>query len=99
MALAVCVDDDQQYIPRVSRSVLRDSDVLLFGSSLEGRRQIGSKRVCCVDSSARRIRCLVSPDAGEGGLDLALETGDEFAVGGDEGLLGFDFGDDGLLGS
>lgn len=26
-----------------------------------------------------------------------LEANDEFAVGGDEGLLGFDLGDDGLL--
>jgi len=28
---------------------------------------------------------------------LLLEAGDQFAVGGDQGLLGFDFGDDGLL--
>ena len=31
-------------------------------------------------------------------MDFFLEAGDEFAVGGDQGLLGFDFGDDGLLG-
>ena len=37
------------------------------------------------------------PDAGEGGLDLLLEAGDQFAVGGDQRLLGFDLGDDGLL--
>ena len=37
------------------------------------------------------------PHAGEGGLDLLLEAGDQFAVGGDEELLGFDLGDDGLL--
>ena len=41
---------------------------------------------------------LFAPDAGEGGLDFFLEAGDQFAVGGDEGLLGFDLGDDGLLG-
>ena len=39
-----------------------------------------------------------SPDAGEGGLDLLLEAGNQFAVGGDEGLLGFEFGNDLLLG-
>ena len=38
-----------------------------------------------------------APDAGEGGLDLFLEAGDQFAVGGDQRLLGFDLGDDGLL--
>ena len=31
-----------------------------------------------------------APDAGEGGLDLLLEAGDQFAVGGDQRLLGFD---------
>lgn len=38
-----------------------------------------------------------TPDAGKGGLDLLLEAGDQFAVGSYERLLGFDFGDDGLL--
>ncbi len=33
-----------------------------------------------------------APDAGEGGLDLLLEAGNQFTVGGDEGLLGFDLG-------
>ena len=41
--------------------------------------------------------CLLAPDAGEGGLDLLLEAGDQFAVGGNQRLLGFDLGDDGLL--
>ncbi len=41
---------------------------------------------------------IVAPDAGEGGLDFLLEAGDQFPVGGDEGLLGFDLGDDLLLG-
>jgi hypothetical protein len=38
-----------------------------------------------------------APDAGEGGLDLLLETGDQLAVGSDQRLLGFDLSDDGLL--
>ena len=38
------------------------------------------------------------PDAGKGGLDLVLEAGDQFAVGGHQRLLGFDFRHDGLLG-
>ena len=38
------------------------------------------------------------PDAGDGGLDFLLEAGDQFAVGGDQRLLGFYLGDDGLLG-
>ena len=33
-----------------------------------------------------------SPDVSEGGLDLGFETGDEFAVGVDQRLLGFDLG-------
>ena len=37
-----------------------------------------------------------APDAGEGGLDFLLEAGDQFAVGGDQRLLGFELGDDGL---
>ena len=40
---------------------------------------------------------LLSPDAGEGGLDYLLEAGDRFTVGGAQRLLGFDLGDDGLL--
>jgi len=40
----------------------------------------------------------LTPHAGEGGLDFLLETGDQFAVRGDQRLLGFDLGDDGLLG-
>ena len=39
-----------------------------------------------------------APDAGEGGLNFFLEASDQFAVGGDQRLLGFDLGDDGLLG-
>lgn len=39
-----------------------------------------------------------APHAGEGGLDLLLEAGDQFAVGGDQRLLSFDLGDDGFAG-
>ncbi|MBK7012052.1 MAG: hypothetical protein IPH43_04795 [Xanthomonadales bacterium] len=43
------------------------------------------------------IGCLVlTPDAARG-LDLLLEAGDQLAIGGDQRLLGFDLGDDGLL--
>jgi|GEM_PF-5885595 len=38
------------------------------------------------------------PHAGQRGPDFLLEAGDQFAVGVDQRLLGFDFGDDGLLG-
>ena len=41
---------------------------------------------------------ILPPDAGERGLDLLLEAGDQFAISGDQRLLGFDLGDDGLLG-
>jgi hypothetical protein len=39
----------------------------------------------------------LAPHAGKRGLNLLLKACDEFAVGGDQCLLGFDFGDDGLL--
>ena len=48
-------------------------------------------------SRLRRGRLIFAPDAGEGGLDLLLEAGDQVAVGSDQRLLGFDLGDDGLL--
>ena len=37
---------------------------------------------------------ILTAHAGQRGLDFFLEAGDQFAVGGDEGLLGFDFGED-----
>ena len=40
---------------------------------------------------------IIAPDAGEGSLDLLLEAGDQFAVGGDQRLLGFDLRHNGLL--
>ncbi len=44
-----------------------------------------------------RYLCL-APDARKSGLDFLLEAGDQFAVSGHKRLLGFDLGDDGLLG-
>ena len=41
--------------------------------------------------------CLFSPHLCEGGLDLLLEARNEFAVGGDQRLLGFELGNDLLL--
>jgi len=41
---------------------------------------------------------LVTPHPVNGALDLGFHAADEFAVGGDQGLLGFDLGDDGALG-
>ena len=38
-----------------------------------------------------------APDAGEGGLDLSLEAGEQFAVGGHQRLLGFDLRHDRVL--
>jgi hypothetical protein len=38
------------------------------------------------------------PEAGKGGLDLFLKADDQVAVSSDKGLLGFNLGDDGLLG-
>src|SRR4030067_168639 len=38
-----------------------------------------------------------APHTGESGLNLFLKAGNQFAVGGDQRLLGFDLGDDGAL--
>ena len=59
-----------------------------------GNAELGGFFHC---SLLRRGRFIFAPDAGKGGLDLFLEAGDQFAVSGDEGLLSFDLGDDGLL--
>lgn len=39
-----------------------------------------------------------TPNPIDGGFDLGLEAGDQFAIGIDQRLLGFDFGNDGALG-
>src|SRR3989344_1102944 len=49
-------------------------------------------------STLRQGRRLFAPDASESGLDLLLEAGNQFAVGGDQGLFGFDLRHDRLLG-
>ena len=73
-------------------------DVVLLATGLEGERQVVAPFGGFFDGSRlRRGRFVFAPDAGEGGLDLLLKTGDQFAVGGDQRLFGFDLGDDGLL--
>ena len=54
-----------------------------------------SARVCILHSAViiRRF----APNPRQCGLNFFLESGDEFAVCVDERLLGFDFGDNGLL--
>jgi hypothetical protein len=37
----------------------------------------------------------LAPRTVNGGFDLGFRAADEFEVGGDQGLLGFDLGDDG----
>ena len=46
------------------------------------------------NAQLRRAR----PHACQRGLDFLLEAGDQFVVAVDQHLLGFDFGDDGLVG-
>lgn len=53
--------------------------------------------VCVCRSRLRHSRLAFAPHAGERRLDLLLEAGDQFAVGADQRLLGFDLGHDGLL--
>ena len=78
--------------------VPQELDVLLLLRALEGERQVVAQFGGFFHGSRlRRGRLVLAPDAGEGGLDLLLEAGDQFAVGGDQRLLGFDLGDDGLL--
>jgi hypothetical protein len=56
-----------------------------------------ANRTCC--SAARVVVCLLfPPHKSESRLNLFLEAGNQLAVGGDEGLLGFYLGDDLLLG-
>ena len=52
-----------------------------------------------VDTPMRGGRALplLPPDAGEGGLDLLFEPGDQPAISGDQRLLGLDLGHNGLL--
>ena len=49
-------------------------------------------------SRLRRGLLVFAPDPGDCGLNFLLEALDQFAVGGDQRLLGLDLGDDGLLG-
>ena len=49
-------------------------------------------------SYLRREQFAFAPDAGEDSLNFLFEARDQLVVGGDEGLLCFDLGDDSLLG-
>ena len=65
---------------------------------LEGERQVVGEFDGFFHGSS--LRCggrFFAPDAGEGGLDLLLEAGDQFTVGGHQSLLGFDLRHDRLL--
>jgi len=42
---------------------------------------------------------LAAPHPVDSGFDLGLHAADEFAIGGDQGLFGFDLGDDGAINS
>jgi hypothetical protein len=58
---------------------------------------VGITRLSLHRSPLRQGRLALPPHPRKGGLDLLLEAGDQFSVGGDQGLLSFDLGDDGLL--
>jgi hypothetical protein len=76
----------------------QEGDVVPFGGSLEGERQVVAEFSGFFHGSQHpRIRS-IPPNTGEGGLDLPLEPGDQFAVGCNRRLLTFDLGNDGLLG-
>ena len=51
--------------------------------------------VCCLRDFCDEP--IFTPHAGEGGLNFLLEARNQFAVGGDQCLLGFDLGDDARL--
>ncbi len=86
-------------------------DQRLFGFDLDDDGLLGgegwNRKITWIDKIDRIFldpvhpvyQCsILSPDAGEGGLNLFLEAGNQFAVGGDKGLFGFDLGNNGLLG-
>ncbi len=62
------------------------------------RRILISKRERFFHGGLRRsFDFLVTPDPGESVLNFLLEASDQFPVGGDQRLLGFDLGHDGSL--
>jgi len=78
--------------------VPQEGDVVLLAAGLEGDRQVVAEFGGFFRSSGLGdYGCVLLPNAGKGGLNLLLEAGDQFAIGGDEDLLGFDLGDDFLL--
>ena len=78
--------------------VPQKGDVVLLAGRLEGKWQIVAEFGSFFHGSfLRRGWLVLTPNACEGGLDLLLEARDQFAVGCNQGLLGFDLGDNGLL--
>ena len=65
---------------------------------VEGARQVVTQFGGFFHSSClHRIRLGVAPDLIDGLADFLLETHNQFPVGVDDGLFGFEFGDDGSL--
>ena len=83
----IFVDDDNSTRRRLSRRRTANTIFLLVVVRAEG-------------ASSRLIfrGFLLSPDSGEGGLDLLHHASDQFVIGSDKRPLYFDFCDDGLLG-
>ena len=66
--------------------------------SCNRRRRCDQKDVIAVCPEVS-VTAPFTPDAGKGGLDASRARGDQLTrLAGDQGLLGFDLGDDGLLG-
>jgi hypothetical protein len=63
----------------------------------EGHEGKGGDGLASLHRPASALNLRLAPDAGEGGLYLLFEAGDQFAIGGHQRLLGFDLGHDGLL--
>ena len=69
------------------------------GNKTELKAEYPKRIVEWVDVGVNTCRLTVlPPNPPDNRLNLLLEAVDQFAVGLDQSLLGFDFGDDGLLG-
>ena len=79
------------------KGIPEEGDIFLFLRGLEGEREVVGELDGFFHGSGLRRSGFFAPDAGEGGLDLFLKAGDEFAVSGHQRLLGFDLCHDGLL--
>lgn len=72
-------------------TVLRKDDESYHGGNFKGERRVITVYLSIVFDA-------FAPHPVDRGFDLGLHAADQFAVGVDEGLLGFDLGDDGALG-